>query len=322
MNRAKDSARIKLLAPFDPVYGSYWIEGLRHVAAIELRPLPAPLPPSCIAFEFRGKNFVIDAWDKDIVNEYWLQWSDVYGKVNLPLDTKINKVVPMGPWTITKAWGIGSMAWTFMRSAAWAKGKRRPHRTDARGFLYQYKRLPSSRLTPAPASPTYIFALHRHWPPVPEVNELRARFMRVARCSANVTFEGGFFPCDRDDPMTGYSDLRRRRLSQHEWMQLTTRSATVLNVTGMCGSLDVKLGEYLALGKAIISTPVPWQLPSNLEHGTHIHVIDGSEASMKEAIEHMVYEPAYRLHLEANARAYFDKFSSPRATVQRLLSQA
>ena len=85
----------------------------------------------------------------------------------------------------------------------------------------------------------------------------------------------------------------------------------------MYGSLDVKLGEYLALGKAIISTPVPWQLPSNLEHGTHIHVIDGSEESMKEAIEHIVCEPAYRLHLEANARADFDKFSSPRAIIQR-----
>jgi hypothetical protein len=321
MNGAKGSARIRLLAPFDPVYGSYWIEGLRHIGTIELHPLPAPLPPSCIAFEFGGKNFVIDAWDKDIVNEHWLRWSDVYGKVNLPLGTNIDKVVPMGPWTITKAWGIGSMAWTFMRSALWAKGKRRPHRADARGFLVQYKRLPSNKLAPAPANPTYIFALHRHWPPVPEVNELRARFMRVARSSANVTFEGGFCPQDRDDRMTGYSDLRRRRLSQHKWMQLTTRSAAVFNLTGMYGSLDVKLGEYLALGKAIISTPLPWQLPSNLEHGTHIHVIDGSEESMKEAIEHIVCEPAYRLHLEANARAYFDEFSSPRATIQRLVSQ-
>ena len=46
MNRAKGSARIRLFAPFDPVYGSYWIEGLRHVGTIELHPLPAPLPPS------------------------------------------------------------------------------------------------------------------------------------------------------------------------------------------------------------------------------------------------------------------------------------
>jgi len=322
MNRAKDSARIRLFAPFDPRYAGYWIEGLRHVGTIELHPLPARLPPSTIAFEFGGKKFVIDAWDKDIVNEHWLQWSDVYGKVNLPLDTKIDKVVPIGPWTITKAWGIGSMAWTFMQRASWGESKRRPHRADARGFLVQYKRLPSNKLAPAPASPTYIFALHRHWPSVPEVNELRARFMRVARCSAKVTFEGGFCPCDRNDPMTGYSDLRRRRLSQRKWMQLTTRSAAVLNTTGVYGSLDVKLGEYLALGKAIISTPVPFQLPSSLEHGTHIHVIDGSEESMKEAIEHIVCEPAYRLHLEANARAYFDKFSSPRAIIQCLVSQA
>ena len=84
----------------------------------------------------------------------------------------------------------------------------------------------------------------------------------------------------------------------------------------------MKLGEYLALGKAIISTPVPWQLPANLEHGTHIHIVDGSEESMKEAIELIVCEPTYRLHLEANARAYFDAISSPRAIIQSLVSQA
>src|ERR1700722_8085125 len=233
MNHTKDSPRIRLFAPFDPAYAGYWVEGLRHVGTIELHQLPAQLPPSTIAFELGGRKFVIDAWDKDIVNEHWLQWSDVYGKVNLPLDTKIDKVVPMGPWTITKAWGIGSMAWTFMQSAPWGKGKRRPYRADARGLLAQYKRLPSNELAPAPANPTYIFALHRHWPPVPEVNELRARFMRAARSSAKVTFEGGFCPLDSDGPMTAYSDLRRRRLSQREWMQLTARSAAVLNVTGM-----------------------------------------------------------------------------------------
>jgi hypothetical protein len=321
MNRAKDSARIKLFAPFDPAYAGYWVEGLRHVGTIELHPLPTRLPPSTIAFEIGGRKFVIDAWDKNIVNEHWLQWSDVYGKVNLPLDTNIDKVVPLGPWTITKAWGIGSMAWTFMQSASWGKGKRRPHRADARGFLLQYKRMPSNKLVPTRASPTYIFSLHRHWPSEPEVNEPRALFMREARSSAKVTFEGGFCPCDRDDPMTGYSDLRRRRLSHRKWMQLTRRSAAVFNSQGVYGCLDVKLGDYLALGKAIISMPVPFQLPSSLEHGTHIHVIDGSEESMKEAIERIVSDPAYRLHLEANARAYFDKFSSPRAVIQYLVSQ-
>jgi hypothetical protein len=322
MNRAKGAARIRLFAPFDPRYAGYWIEGLRHVGTIELDPLPARLPPSTIAFEFGGKNFVIDAWDKDIVNEHWLQWSDVYGKVNLPLDTNIDKVVPVGPWTITKAWGIGSMAWTFMQSASWGRGKRGSRRADAQGFLVQYKRLPSNKLAPAPASPTYIFSLHRHWPSVPRVNELRARFMRAAMCSAKVTFEGGFFPCDRNDRMTGYSDLRRRRLPQRKWMQLTSRSAAVFNSRGVYGSLDVKLGEYLALGKAIISTPVPWQLPAKLEHGTHIHIVDGSEDSMKEAIELITREPAYRMHLEANARDYFDAISSPRAVIRSLVSQA
>ena len=99
-------AQIRLLAPFDPLYGSYWIDGLRCIGTIQLYPLPAQLLPSSIAFEFADRKFVIDAWDKSIVNEWWWKWSDVYGKVNLSLDTTISKVVPMGPGFATKTWGV------------------------------------------------------------------------------------------------------------------------------------------------------------------------------------------------------------------------
>ena len=56
--------------------------------------------------------------------------------------------------------------------------------------------------------------------------------------------------------------------------------------------------------------------------GPNIHIVDGSEESMKEAIEFIMREPTYRLHLEANARAYFDAISSPRAIIESLVSQA
>ena len=55
----------------------------------------------------------------------------------------------------------------------------------------------------------------------------------------------------------------------------------MLNTPGVSGCLGWKLGEYLALGKAIISTPIQRQLLADLEHGTHIHVVDGSEDSMR-----------------------------------------
>jgi len=318
MSRAAASPHIRLLAPFDPLYGSYWIDGLRHLGPIQLCPIPAQLLPSSIAFEFADRKFVIDAWDKPIVNEWWWKWSDVYGKVNLSLDSTIKKVVPMGPGFATKTWGIASMASAFLRSAGWRKER---SRLDYAGRFFRqwYKRLPLTALAPGPSDPSYIFALHRYWPTEPGVNELRARFMRVVIASDQVRFEGGFV-CSDHDQMLGHDDLLHPQLSYRRWLQLTRSSAVVFNTPGVYGCLGWKLGEYLALGKAIISTPIQRQLPADLEHGTHIHVVDGSEDSIRDAVQHITCDDSYRLRLEANSRAYFDRYLNPPAAIRRFVS--
>jgi len=318
MRRDGTSPRVRLLAPFDPLYGSYWIDGLRQLGTIQLHPLPAQLVPSSIAFEFADKRFVIDAWDKSIVNEWWWKWCDVYGKVNLPLDMTVGKVVPIGPGFGIKAWGVGSILSTLLRSARWRKGRTRLQ--YAGGFVRQWhKRLPLSALAPGRSDPSYIFALHRYWPTEPDVNELRARFMRVAKTSDGVVFEGGFVSSDHD-PLRGDVDLRHSQVSYRHWLQLTRKSAVVLNTPAVYGCLGWKFGEYLALGKAIVSTPIQQQLPADLEHGIDIHVIDGSEDSMQDAVQRITRDGAYRRRLEANSRAYFDRYLHPRVAIQRLVS--
>ena len=316
MTRA--DAPIRLLAPFDPLYGSYWIDGLRRLGPMRLYPLPAQLLPSSIAFEFGDRKFVIDAWDKSIVNEWWWRWSDVYGKVNLSLDTTLSNVVPMGPGFATKTWGIVSMVSALLRSVGW--GKEMSRLDFAGGFLRQwYKRLPLTALAPGPSDPSYIFALHQYWPTEPDVNELRARYMRVTKASEEIFFEGGFV-CSDGDQMLREDGLLHPRISYRRWLQLTRRSAVVLNTPGVHGCLGWKLGEYLALGKAIISTPIRLQLPADLEHGTHIHVVDGSEDSIRDAIHRITRDDAYRLHLEFNSRAYFDRYLDPPTALERLVS--
>ena len=253
VSRAATSPRVRLLAPFDPLYGSYWIDGLRCVGTIQLYPLPAQLLPSSIAFEFADRKFVIDAWDKPIVNEWWWKWSDVYGKVNLSLDTTISNVVPMGPGFATKTWGVVSMASALLRSAGW--GKEMSRLDYAGGFLRQwYKRLPLTARTPGPSDPL----LHLRPPP------LLARRTRGQRAES---------PLHEGDEGVGRIALRRRvRLlrprSNAGLQRLGPPSPLVPSMVaadpelgartqtpGVCGCLGWKLGEYLALGKAIISTP-------------------------------------------------------------------
>ena len=53
------------------------------------------------------------------------------------------------------------------------------------------------------------------------------------------------------------------------------------------------LGEYLALGKAIISTPLFNDLPAPLTHGINIHFVENDVDSIKEAVSYIIANPDY-----------------------------
>ena len=80
-----------------------------------------------------------------------------------------------------------------------------------------------------------------------------------------------------------------------------------------------KLGEYLALGKAIISTPLSNDLPAPLIHGQHIHIIpDSSKESIREAVVLLINNPDYRENLEKNALNYWNEFGNPEKSLNLL----
>jgi hypothetical protein len=53
------------------------------------------------------------------------------------------------------------------------------------------------------------------------------------------------------------------------------------------------LGEYLAMGKAIISTPLSNKLPEDFIHGKIIHIISNLE-ELKNAILLIIEDNSYR----------------------------
>ena len=77
--------------------------------------------------------------------------------------------------------------------------------------------------------------------------------------------------------------------------------------------------EYLALGKAIISLPLMRALPAPLEHGVHIHYVDGSSEQIRDALRQISSDAEYRSFLEHNAREYHERYLSPAAMMRRLL---
>src|SRR5207248_8247403 len=133
-------------------------------------------------------------------------------------------------------------------------------------------------------------------------NPPRARFIELCRRRDDIHFEGGFAPRRRNDMPELEGLYSTRRYPIDEYIARTARSVVVFNTPAVHDCLGWKLGEFLALGKAIITLPLTRQLPSPLEHGTHVHVVDGSPASIESAVDRLLSDTEYRERLERNAR--------------------
>lgn len=323
---------IRVDAAFDPFYYGYYIVGLRPLASAHGILFSArgfePAFGHGLAFvtghEVKRRVF-IDARDGPEIDHVLLRWCDVYGKVNpdravLAIEGG-SKVVAIGP-------SFGIMVWhllpgLFLAVANYGRvGRRVSSRREhfANYWRQATYRLPLAKYDPAPSEANYVFAMGSLWKGEPETNRLRANFFEACRSIRALTFEGGFAPRVKAD-VPGFS---RHTVSSRypiaEYVARTKRSAVVFNTPAVGGCHGWKLAEFLALGKAIISTPLVRELPGPLVDGEHVHVTDGSVGSLREAIERICKDQAYRSRLENGARHYYDEYLAPARVIVRLLS--
>ncbi len=150
------------------------------------------------------------------------------------------------------------------------------------------------------------------------VNLRRANFVRACKSIPNCTFEGGLLG-SKYSSNEKYADvLTSRGAVFPDWIKKTKRSALVFNTPAFWDCHGWKLGEYLALGKCIISTALSNDLPHPLEHGVNIHFVENSEESMREVVEYVLTHPDYRQSLEKGAREYWDTYGTPKASLKLL----
>ena len=74
----------------------------------------------------------------------------------------------------------------------------------------------------------------------------------------------------------------------------------------------------MALGKAVLSTPLSNDLPAPLVHGQHIHITGATQEEMAEAIKYMISHPEYRHQLETNIHEYWQQYGTPEASLKLL----
>lgn len=281
------------------------------------------------AFSKREHRVYVSANDFSRFDKLALAWCDRYGMVNLdpesPPPIHADKVIPLGPSFGVQRWGQ-SLFGTYRDVAEIIARAGYPASVTVQRVRamrrYFFERVPERELCPGQTADDYVFYVAWPWKKHAEVNPPRARFIRACKSMPGIEFEGGFVPRRRND-VPDIDDIAAERVYPfRQWLERTQRSALAFNCPAVHGCLGWKLGEYLALGKAIISLPVPRQLPADLRHGEHIHLVQDDPEAITEAVQHILGDPAYRRRLEVAARAYYVRYLAPEAVVTRLVQES
>jgi hypothetical protein len=270
------------------------------------------------------KRIFISASDGCGINPAILEWCDVYAKVNAERETapkgKKEKILPIGPSFGIRAWSLFQTLWHAFATVRYVKKEVSALREHFGHFRGQLRRAPLSAYEPRESSRDYVFHASSLWKSEECTNESRARFIEIIGDTRGLSFEGGFAP--RED-VPGYDRFfLRRRYNHEEYLARTKRSLLVFNTPAVSQCHGWKLGEYLALGKAIVSTPLVRAMPAELRHGVDVHFVDGSYESIRDAVRRIAEDDGYRGELENNARAYFLRYLEPRRVVERVVDAA
>lgn len=331
-------ARATICPRFMPNYASLYYVGLHRYVRSDRMVYERSAFSSQRLLRKRGFSLILSAGGRDVRLHFdshdpkepdleMLEWCDVYAKANV--DSRVlpaahaHKVLRLGPFFGLRIWDVPTTlrhAVTTLR----ALGPASPRLAFEHLHLYrlQFDRGFEDWYAPGPSDPDYLFFTAWAWAKHPEVNPPRAEFIRIARACPGLVFEGGFAPRRRKR----FAELRDvtapRMYPMFEYLSKMKRSCVAFNTPAVHQCLGWKLGEFLALGKAIISLPLTGELPEPLVHGEHIHYVSGDPAETRDALERIRRDHDYRRNLERNARRYYETYLSPQASVRRVLEAA
>ena len=332
-----------LMCPlFDPWYYEFYIKGLHDFYkdytiefSFEDRFLRfkdfvnGPYRKEFFYYEIWDKGSVskicIAANDKCDVNETVYDWVDVYAKVNVDEATlaRYPKVLPVGP-----NFGINHFSLPAYLKLTWKLYKKAGIKNPYfKVFTHQsMKRCSFDVYADRKASrDNYLFYLNYPWKKHTTVTNLRKEIIDILKDLDKekvVSFEGGFSR-RRLGPFEGLENYSASKLYNHKsYLEHLKLSTVVINTPAVHDCLGWKLGEYFALGKAIISTPVNRILPGDFMAGTHYLEIKDIHTELKEAIVHLVSHKEQRMELEQNALAYFEKYLIPSKVIAAIHSTA
>jgi glycosyltransferase involved in cell wall biosynthesis len=282
------------------------------------------------------KKIIIDYRDQnDVINNAWL-WADIYAKINvnkntLP-DNASDKLVCIPPSFAIKLWNpcelIGNLFANFVKAGIIKRRKdRNIHLQPVRWIRNYLSLLKRQKLEYYEeqinnhADSYYVFFVSTFWSGCVETNTFRKHY--ILSCSKNpkINYEGGFFIkgvlCPNEIP----PKLRFHKFVPNSvYMEKIKKSRFVFNTPAVCNCHGWKLGEFLCMGKAIISTPLDNELPEPLIHGEHIYLINDIK-EMDTAVNILLNDNELLSRLEKNAKDYYNKFATPAKVIERIMNK-
>ena len=274
------------------------------------------------------KKVVIDYRDKRSINKSAYIWCDIYAKINYLFSSTPEefrtKIISIPPSFGIHIYGFRKSIYYFIINLFKSFSRLS---TSIKKFLASYKgqffRSCISLYEPYHSNENYVFFISTLWNHdycVMNTNLERASFIRECKKNKIINFEGGFFSLPSNPQYSLYKDIIfTKRYSNCEYIEKTKKSLFVFNTPTVHECHGWKLGEYLALGKAIISYPILNDLPMPLVHGQNIHIVNNKN-ELLQAIWTLIHDNEYRIKLENGAKTYYKTYCTPISVIKRILN--
>ncbi|MDR2148642.1 MAG: hypothetical protein LBE91_19550 [Tannerella sp.] len=324
-------------------YSSYYIQGLYDVLGKGNVRFPSRYFSDLKEiFVLIGKEttqrIIIDYRDQSDVIEDALRWATIYAKIYVDAGTRqhplSNKLLNIPPSFAIKIWNPGELLFHLCNN--FIKAKILKHSGDdnihlrpkrwVRNYLSLLKRQTLRQYATRIQLPknNYVFLVSTLWPGQDNTNGERYHYMSACRQIPEINFEGGFFIRKQIWKTIPIPDSIPRELLYYKYLSNKTytenlkKSLFVFNTPAVHNCHGWKLGEFLSMGKAIISTPLKNELPVPLEHGMHVYFVE-KEQDIKESVALLLKDKKLRHNLERNAKMYYDDYASPAKVIERII---
>ncbi len=276
-------------------------------------------------------RFIIDFWDKTTIDENAYDWCNCYAKINTRTEdiSRKDKLLPIPPGFGIKIWNRAETIWYCLNN--FLKSKRNPaikfdrHYEDyfdqfERPELKTYEQNESDY--PKGNTKPYVFMIGRLWPHkncVTTTNPLRRKFIQTCR-KLNLDFEGGLFAKSDHPNFEDYKEvIFTKKMDVFKYVDKTKRSTIVFNTTAVHDCHGWKLGEYLAMGKAIISTQLSNYFPVFDNVGLPMHIITDM-SSFESDIKFLIEDAKYRNELMKKSSLFYENHARPIKIIENMVS--